>query len=173
MKYVDRKDVKHWHQKALEKAKDASLSGFINICVKTKEWDKLADHILFVDIEQLEELSHYTTERAAKGLTKKHGLAAAKIFSALGMRILKKGKSKYYRYALEHFRKAGKLYRKAGRDQLWMDLVGRVRRGHSRKYSFIPDFEKIVAGRPLKKKESFETRTQKRWKNKYHKEHIH
>ncbi len=164
MKFVDRKDGKNWHQKALEKAKDASLSGFIEICTKIKEWDKLSEHISSIDTELLEELSHYTTERAAKGLAKKHGLAAAKIYSALGMRILKKGKSKYYRYALENFRKAGKLYEKAGRDRLWMDLVEKVRRNHSRKYSFIGDFEKMVAGRPLKKPESFETRALNRWK---------
>jgi tetratricopeptide (TPR) repeat protein len=164
MKFVDRKDVKLWHQKALEKAKDKSLSGFIDICVKTKEWDKLAEHISSIDTEPLEDLSHYTTEKAAKGLTKTHGQAAAKIYSALGMRILKSGKSKYYRYALEHFRMVQKLYEKAGRNQLWMDLVERVRRNHSRKYSFIPDFEKIVAGHSLKKPESFEKRALKRWK---------
>jgi uncharacterized Zn finger protein len=164
MKFVDAKNVKLWHEKALEKAKDSSLSGFIDICVKTKEWDKLADHICSIDIEELEELSHYTTEKAAKGLTKIHGLAAAKVYSALGMRILKKGKSNYYQYALEHFSKVQKLYGKAGRDQLWMDLVERVRRDHYRKYSFIPHFEKIVAGRPLKKSESFKTRIRKRWK---------
>ena len=140
------------------------MSGFIDICVKTKEWDKLADHISSIDHEQLEELSHYTTEKAAKGLTKIHGLAAAKIYSALGMRILKKGKSNYYRNALDHFSKVQKLYGKAGRDQLWMDLVERVRRRHFRKYSFIPHFEKIVAGRPLKKPESFRARALKRWK---------
>ena len=102
--------VKLWHQKALEKAKDASLAGFIDICVKTKEWDKLADHISSTDTELLEELSHYTTEKAAKGLTKIHELAAAKIYSALGMRILKKGKSNYYRYSLEHFSKVQTAY---------------------------------------------------------------
>ena len=164
MKFVDAKNVKLWHEKAIEKAKDKSLSGFIDICVKTKEWDKLADHICSIDIEELEELSHYTTEKAAKGLTKIHGLAAAKVYSALGMRILKKGKSNYYRYALEHFSKVQQLYKKAGRDQLWMDLVETVRRNHYRKYSFIPYFEKIVAGHPLKKPESFKTRVLKRWK---------
>ena len=164
MKFVDRKDVKNWHQKALGKAQTASLSGFIDICVKTKEWNILADHISSVDIEQLEDLSHFTTEKAAQGLSKKHGLAAAKIYSALGMRILKKGKSKYYRYALEHFQKAQKLYEKSGRNQLWIDLVERVRRDHSRKYSFIGDFEEIVKRRPLKKPESFKTRALKRWK---------
>jgi uncharacterized Zn finger protein len=164
MKFVDAKDVKLWHQKALEKAKNTSLSGFIDICVKAKEWGKLADYILSIDSEQLEDLSHYTTDKAAKGLTKARGQAAAKVYSASGMRILNKGKSHYYRYALEHFRKAQKLYEKAGRDQLWLDLVERVRRNHSRKYSFIPDFEKIVAGHPLNKPESFKTRALKRWK---------
>jgi uncharacterized Zn finger protein len=162
--FVGRKDVKLWHQNALEKAKDTSLSGFFDICVKTKEWDRLADRISSIDNEQLEELSHYTSERAAKGLAKKHGMAAAKIYAALGMRILKKGKSKYYRYALEHCQKVKKFYKNVGRNQLWLDLVERVRLNHSRKYSFIPDFEKIVAGRLLKKPESFETRALKRWK---------
>jgi uncharacterized Zn finger protein len=164
MKFVDKKDVMLWHQKALAKAQNESLSGFIDICVKTKEWDKLSELISSTDAEQLEELSHFTTEKAAKGLNKKHGLAAAKIFSALGMRIVKKGKSKYYQYALEHFRKACKLYEKAGRNQLWIDIVERVRRDHSRKYSFIGYFEEIVDRRPLKKPESFETKALKRWK---------
>ena len=164
MEFVDKKDVKHWHQKALVRAQNRTLSGFIDICVKTKEWDKLSEHISFIDIELLEDLSHYTTERAAKVLAKKHSLAAAKIYSALGMRIVKKGKSKYYQYALEHFRKACKLYEKAGRNQLWVDLVERVRKDHFRKYSFIGYFEEIVDRRPLKKPESFKARAMKRWK---------
>ncbi|MBW2635113.1 MAG: hypothetical protein JRE14_13505, partial [Deltaproteobacteria bacterium] len=164
MKFVGKKDVKHWHQKALEKTKGTSLSGFIDICVKTREWDTLAEHISSIDAELLESLSHYTTERAVKGLPKKHGLTTAKMYSALGVRILKKGKSKYYQYALEHFRNARKLYEKAGQDQLWFDLVERVRRDHSRKHSFIGYFEEIVDKRPLKKPESFEKRAQKRWK---------
>ena len=164
MEFVDKKDVKRWHQKALGKAQNVSLSGFIEICTKTKEWDKLAEHISSIDTQLLEELSHYTTQRAAKGLAKKHNLAAAIIYSALGMRIIKKGKSKYYHYALEHFRKACKLYEKSGRNQLWIDLVERVRKDHSRKYSFIGDFEEIVDRRPQKRPEPFETRALKRWK---------
>jgi uncharacterized Zn finger protein len=100
----------------------------------------------------------------SKGLSKKHGLAAAKIYGALGLRILKKGKSNYYQYALEHFRHASKIYEKVGRLQLWTDLVESVRRDHSRKYSFIGDFVEIVDRRPLKKPDSFETRALKRWK---------
>jgi tetratricopeptide (TPR) repeat protein len=83
MEFVDRKEVKHWHQKALEEAQGASLSGFIDICTKTKEWDRLADHISSVDIEQLEDLSHFTTEKAAKGLAKKRS-GSGKNFQCLG-----------------------------------------------------------------------------------------
>ena len=63
MKFVDKKDVKRWHQKALGKAQNTCLSGFIDICAKTKEWGKLSEHISSIDTELLEELSHYSTER--------------------------------------------------------------------------------------------------------------
>ena len=56
------------------------------------------------------------------------------------------------------------IYEKAGRNQLWIDLIERLWKDHSRKYSFIGDFENIVDRRPLKKPESFETRALKRWK---------
>jgi len=80
------------------------------------------------------------------------------------MRIIKSGKSKYYQYALEHFQKAKGLYEKTGEKQKWSALVGIVRKNHSRKYSFISDFEAVVAGNKPKSPESFESRAKKRWK---------
>lgn len=163
MKYIGKQDFKEWHEKALLEAKKTSLSAFIEICSKTKEWDILSERIISVEYDKLEQISHYITEKAAKGLAKKHCRAAAKIYGAMGMRILKKGKSKYYRYALEHFRRARKLYKKVDHEQMWASLVDRVRKDHSRKYSFIGDFEKIVSGRGLDSPETFEKRVRKRW----------
>jgi len=77
------------------KQKKSSLSAFIEICTATKEWEILSEHILDVEHDELEKISHYTTEKAAKGLAREHGQAAAKIYAALGMRIVRKGKSKY------------------------------------------------------------------------------
>lgn len=163
MKYIPKQDFKQWHEKALLEAKKTSLSALIEICSKTKEWDILSERIVSVEHDKLEQMSHYITEKAAKGLAKKHCQAAAKIYGAMGMRILKKGKTKYYRHGLEHFRRARKLYKKADYEQMWASLVDRVRKNHSRKYSFIGDFEKIVAGRGPESPETFEKRVRKRW----------
>ena len=163
-KYIPKEDFQLWHGKAIQEAKKSSLSAFIEICTGTKEWGVLSEHILDVEHNKLEKIGHYTTEKAAKGLAKKHGQAAAKIYAALGMRIIRKGKSKYYHYALEHFRNARKLYEKAGCDQMWLSLVERVRQDHSRKYSFIGDFEEIAAGNRPEPPESFEKRAKTRWK---------
>ncbi|MFH1242651.1 MAG: hypothetical protein V1689_09860 [Pseudomonadota bacterium] len=164
MKYIPKEDFLHWHDKAIDEAKKTSLSAFIEICTATKEWDVLSEHIASAEHEKLEKISHYTTEKAAKGLAKKYSQAAAKVYAALGMRIILDGKSKYYHYALEHFRNAKKLYEKAGCDQMWISLVDRVRENHSRKYSFIGDFEEIVASNVPKSPESFEKWARKTWK---------
>ena len=58
----------------------------------------------------MEALSHYDTEPAAKALASKDPLAAAKVYRALGLRILSAGKSRYYGAALDHFKKARNLY---------------------------------------------------------------
>ncbi|MFH1951499.1 MAG: DUF6880 family protein [Pseudomonadota bacterium] len=163
-KYIPNEDFHHWHEKAIQEAKKASLSAFIEICTVTKEWEVLSEYILDVGDNELEQMSHYTTEQAAKGLARKHNQAAAKIYAALGMRIIRSGKSKYYAYALEHFRNARKFYEKAGCNQMWLSLVDRVRKDHSRKYSFIGDFEEIAAGNRLEPPESFEKKAKKRWK---------
>lgn len=163
MKYIPKQDFKQWHEKAVLEAKKTSLPAFIEICSKTKEWDKLSERIMSVEHDKLEQISHHITEKAAKGLAKKHCRAAAKIYGAMGMRILKKRKSKYYRYALEHFRSARRLYKKVDHEQMWASLVDRVRKNHSRKYSFIGNFEKIVAGRGPESPETFEKRVRKRW----------
>ena len=163
MKHVAREDREHWHDKAMEVAKRTSLSGFIEICTKTKEWGILARHIDAVTREELESVSHYVTEKAVKGLARGHALAAAEVYAALGMRIVKAGKSKYYQYALDHLRSAKKLAEKAGHAEMWSSLVEEVRKNHSRKQGFIPGFEEIAAGRSPAS-DSFEKRARKRWK---------
>ena len=163
MKYVPKQDARKWHEKALNRAKGSSLSAFIEICVKTKEWEKLARRIASAKHEGLEGISHYVTEPVAKGLAGRHPAAAAKIHRALGLRILKAGKSKYYEHALEHFRVAKRLYEKAGQARLWSSLVMGVRRDHARKSSFIGGFERVVAGRGPEREQSFQKRARRTW----------
>jgi len=164
MKYAEKEGRTHWHAKALEAAKRTSLSGFIEICVKAKEWGALACHIDSVTRVELESVSHYVMEKTAKGLAKRHALAAAKVYGALGMRIVKSGKSEYYPHAIEHLRRTKRLAEKAGHPDMWSLLVEEVRKDHSRKRSFIGDFEEIAAGRSRRVSDSFEKKAKERWK---------
>ena len=163
MKYVPGKNKKQWHDKAVAEARKGGLSGFISICEMTEEWAVLAEHILHVGHHDLEDISHYTGEKVAKKLSKKHYAASAKTYRALGVRIVKNKKSKYYHKALEHLGQAKKMYQKADLDKEWAALVDNMRKEHYRKSGFIGGFEEIVTG-AAKKCPSFLERTQKRWK---------
>ncbi len=163
MKHVPKNARREWHQKAMTAAGTASLDDFMDLCVKTKEWDMLAERIHSVPHAEIESVSHYTTEKVANGLARKDVFAAAKIYRALGARIVKSGKSKYYHFALAHFRKARDLYTKCGCVSEWDELVESIRNDHSRKYGFIGDFENLAAGGSPDKAPTFRQITKKRW----------
>lgn len=134
-------------------ADKADLGGFVSLCVKAKEWERLAQRTHSAKPVELEALSHYCTEPAARGLAKHDALAAAKLYRVLGLRIVNAGKSKYYREALEHFEKARNLYCGMGRASEWEALVQAVQRAHSRKSGFLiglqADCLRKVAAVPL------------------------
>jgi uncharacterized Zn finger protein len=87
---------------------------------------------------------------------------AAKVFRALCVRIVNEGKSQYYYAALSNLEKAKTCYRKAGLDAQWKKLIAEIRRDHKRKSSFMPGFERIVAGAGPKQEPSFLDRARKR-----------
>jgi tetratricopeptide (TPR) repeat protein len=163
MRYVPKSEKSAWHDRALTAANKANLGAFIALCVKAKEWQRLAGRVRSAEPAELERLSHYCTEPAAKDLAKHEPLAAAKLFRALGLRILNAGKSKYYDAALDHFEKARDLYFGAGRASEWEALVRVVRITHSRKSGFLSAFEQIVSGKP-KRSPNFAVQAQERWK---------
>ena len=165
MKYVPESDLKEWHEKAMDEAGHATLSAYIELCIETDELEKLAKQIIATEDVDIEKISHYILEEAATNFVEDHLLAAAKIYRALGMRIVKRGKSKHYRIALEHLEKAKQLYIESDEEANWFSLVEIIRKDHSRKYSFIGDFEKVVTGDYLKYKtrNSFKERTRRRW----------
>lgn len=160
MKYIFEKDIKKWHKKAIEIARNTSLSVIIELAVQTGEWGVLAKCIISAKDEELESLSHYQTEPTALGLKQKHFPAAAKVYRALAMRIVKAGKSKYYSIAINHFKELRTLYRKIGCKKEWSSLIESIKKDHFRKYSFIDKFEKLLDGEYPK---SFVEKTRKRW----------
>ena len=147
MHYVPKEQKPAWQERAMAAADKTDLGGYVSLCVKAKEWERLARRVHSATVEELEALSHYCTEPAAKGLAKKDALAAAKLYRAMGLRIVNAGKSKYYSEALDHFKNARDIYCAAGQAEAWHSLVGTVRVAHSRKSGFLSGFERIVAGK--------------------------
>ncbi|MFC1452665.1 DUF6880 family protein [Verrucomicrobiota bacterium] len=144
MEYVPKVAKAEWHVPAMETAAQANIDDFMDICVATAEWERLASRVLAASDGALEDLSHYTLEPAAEGLAKRDIPAAAKLHRALGFRVLTSKKSKYYDAALSHFRRARDLCRKADLDSEWQAVVDRIYAEHSRKYGFMPRFERLL-----------------------------
>ncbi len=166
MRYVPKPDRGAWHEKAMAAAERGDLDPFIELCVKAKETDRLAERLERAGDRELEGLSHYVTEPAAKALIKAHPAIAARLFRALCMRILNAAKSKYYDAALANLEEARKCYLAAGIEHRWEALALEIRRDHYRKSSFMPGFNAIVAGKRAQVEPSFLDRARWRWVSK-------
>ncbi len=161
MRYVPKAERTKWHERAMRAAGIGSIGSFMEICVKAKEWTRLADRVHVATDDELAAVSHYHSEAAAGKLVKRDAAAAAKLHRAMGFRILNAKKSKYYVNALANFKTARDLYRKAGLVSEWDAVVGAVRTDHGRKYAFMPGFERIAAGESVARP-SFAGRTKAR-----------
>lgn len=163
MRFVPKAKRAEWHGQAMEAAGGADLGSLIELWLETKEIDRLVERLRQAKDAELEGLSHYTTEPAAKRLAKSHPDVAAKVFRALGMRILIAKKSKYYDAALGNFEDAKAGYERAGLARSWDALVAEVRDAHRCKVGFMAEFERLVAGPGPSDKPSFLDRAKSRW----------
>ncbi len=163
MRFVPKAERGAWHAKAMEATGQGDLSAVIELWLKTKEIGRLVEHVRKAGDAELERLSHYTTEPAAKRLARDHAGVAARIYRAMGMRILNAKKSKYYDAALSNFEDAKRCYERAGLAGEWAAVVAQVRNDHPRKTGFMSGFEKLAAGRGPSDEPSFLDRARSRW----------
>jgi hypothetical protein len=166
LSYVPKAERASWHEKAMKASEQASLSSLIELWLSVKEIGRLADRLNRASDRELEGLSHYATEPAAKRLERTHPAIAAKVFRALCVRILNTGKSKYYDAALVNIEAARKCYVAAGLEEMWRKTSAEIRRAHYRKYGFMPGFEAIVAGKRALPQPSFLDRARVQWASK-------
>lgn len=153
-----------YHHRILEVIRSESLESAIPLLVKLNEKDVLANRLREVSVKRLESLSHFKTEPAAKTLAEAHPAEAGKLYQAMGLRIVDAGKSRYYSAVLSNFEQARHCYEKAGLETVWLELVEDVRKRHSRKYSFMPGFERVAEGKGPVTKPSFMERAKMRTK---------
>ncbi len=163
MRFVPNTERATWHTKAMEASQGSNLDSVIELWLETNEVSLLVDRLRKTSDAALENLSHYTTEPAAKKLAKEYPDLAARIFRALGMRILTAKKSKYYDAALSNFESAKECYERAGLARDWDAIVTLVREVHHRKVRFMNGFDKLALGRRPSDEPSFLDLARKRW----------
>jgi uncharacterized Zn finger protein len=147
----------------MDAAGGTDLHSLIELWLETREIDRLIERLRKARDEELEGISHYATEPVAKKLAKTHPDVAAKVYRALGMRILKAKKSKYYDAALSNLEDARRCYERAGLSKKWEGLVRELRAEHHRKTGFMSGFEEVVAGGGPSAKPMFLERAKARW----------
>jgi hypothetical protein len=163
MKYVPEGQRKHWHDKAIEAVVGGDLSSTMDLLLKTKELDRLADQVRQAKDDELEALSHYASEPVAKKFEKPHPDLAARLWLAQGLRIVKANKSKYYDAALCNFERAKRCFEQAGQKEDWSKTVCQIRADHRRKSGFMPGFERVVAGVGPRREPTFLELARARW----------
>jgi uncharacterized Zn finger protein len=147
----------------MEASEKGDLSSQIGLWLEKKETDRLVARLRRASFGELEDLSHYTTEPAARRLDRSHPNVAAKVYRALGMRIANADKSRYYDAALNNLKRAKICYRKAGLEADWEALVAEVTERHRRKKGFMAGFENIVSGARKRAEPTFLDRARGRW----------
>jgi tetratricopeptide (TPR) repeat protein len=164
MRFVAASERESWHAKAMVAAEGCDdLRAVLELWLKTDEIPRLVARLRRASDAELEDLSHYTTEPPAMRLAADHPDVAARLYRAMGMRILNAKKSKYYQAALSNFEEAQRCYERAGRPQDWEAVVAHIRGAHRRKLGFMDGFEKLVAGQGPSRAPSFLDRARSRW----------
>jgi Family of unknown function (DUF6880) len=163
MRFVPRAERTAWQAKAMDAAERTDLGSLIDLWLKTRQIERLVARLRTATEAEIQDLTHYQTEPAAKRLEKLHPDVAAKVYRALGMRILNARKNKYYDAALSHFKNAKRCYERAGVHRKWVACIADVRRAHHRKGGFMADFDRLAAGHDASASPSFLERARNRW----------
>jgi hypothetical protein len=137
MRFVPTAKRTTWHEKAMKAAERADLDRAIDLLLESNETARLVQRLEAASDAALEKISHYVTEPAAKYLAKTHPGVAARVFRALGMRILNTRKTNYYDAALSNLEAARRCYERAHLQPQWNMVVEEVRCEHLRKRSFM------------------------------------
>jgi hypothetical protein len=167
MQFVPEGERIEWHQRAMNAAPKSDLRTLLELCVELGEVERLAELVRGAPDQRQQEVTHYATEPAAKTLEESYPELAARLWRAQGMRILDAKKSRYYDAALDNFERARDCYRRAGMGSEWDATVRRICVAHSRKTSFIGEFQALAAGIDRGAKLSFLERAKERWGKKY------
>ena len=163
MQLVPSPERAEWHERAIRAAMAADPSSLIGLLCETGEIERLAEVVRGSSDDALEAVSHYVLEPAATRLEQTQPGVAARLWRAVGMRVVNAGKSKYYDAAIRGLARSRRCYEQAGLTADWQQVVSLVRGRHHRKIGFMLGFEAMVEGSGDGVEPSFLERAKARW----------
>lgn len=153
-----------WHERAMMAAEGGEAGATIELLVETGEGLRLARRVEGLSDGELESLSHYVLEPAARALRGSHPALAARLHRALALRILTARSSRHYPIALRHLQRVRELCKTSGQENAWNELLRELRQAHRRKSSLVPGLERLAAGLPARERRpSLIERAKRRW----------
>lgn len=153
-----------WHGRAMERARTADLYSALDLFLEAGDTERLIARLDAAEEMEVRALGHELLQKAAKRIEKAYPARAARLFRSLGLRIVDEAKSKYYRFAIAHQRRAKKCYERAGLLSERDETVKAVRKRHRLKSSFLPGFESVVKGL-VPERSSFLDRARRRFRD--------
>jgi hypothetical protein len=164
MQIVPEAERDRWHGEAMAVADErASLGSALILWLETTEYGRLVERVSRASDAELKRLGHGIGDRVAAYLDRPHPALAARVYHALGMRIVDAGKSRYYDAAFQNFADARRCYLAVGLVAHWDALVLAVRSEHSRKTGFMKGFDRVVAEGIAEAAAPFLERARARW----------
>jgi hypothetical protein len=137
MRLVPSPERAEWHERAIRAAMAADLYLLIGLLCETGEIERLAEVVRGSSDDALEAVSHYVLEPAATRLEETQPGVAARLWRAVGIRVVNAGKSRYYDAAIRSLARARRCYEQAGLTADWQQVVSLVRGRHHRKSGFM------------------------------------
>ena len=161
MRYVPRGEKTAWQDRAMAAAENADLGEFISLCVKAKEWERLARRVHSAKAEELESSAIIAPNRRPR-VWQKRIPRRRQAVSGDGTAHRECREKQVLPGGLTPFRERARPLLRSGHSAEWQSLVGTVRVAHSRKSGFLSAFERIVSGKPHSS--SYAEEAQARWK---------
>jgi len=157
---------KRWHGKAMDVLSSSPLPSFVQVCVTTGEWDRLAERLRNEEEDTLQGLNRFRALPAARALRDRDPLLSFQIYKALGLRMLAKKRKKieYEELALFCFRWCRALSLDKDLSKQWNALCEEVESTHPDREAVLNSLKKLTEGDVLEGPVLFEDLMLNRWR---------
>jgi len=146
MRLIPPEAEEQWRGKAMDVLSRSPLPAFVQVCVTTREWDRLKERLRDEGDAELRKLNRYRALPAAKGLRELDPLLSFRLYKALGLRMLSKRhrKAEYEALAFFSFRWCRALSLDKGLSGEWDELREQVESSYADRETVLERLKELT-----------------------------